>query len=107
MREEGGMEYIHEAIKKLSLRHNTHMKGYDGNKGSDNERRLTGAHETAPYHTFSYGVANRGCSVRIPRQCSDDLRGYFEDRRPSSNCDPYTVTKLIVETTVLNTTDDE
>ena len=40
------------------------------------ERRLTGAHETAPIDKFSYGVANRGCSVRIPRdaeaqQCAE------------------------------------
>ena len=33
--------------------------------------RLTGAHETAPIDKFSYGVANRGCSVRIPRDTED------------------------------------
>lgn len=30
----------------------------------DNERRLTGAHETSSIHDFSAGVANRGCSIR-------------------------------------------
>ena len=34
---------IQAAIKKLSLRHDTHIKVY----GKDNERRLTGRHETA------------------------------------------------------------
>jgi len=28
--------------------------------------------------------------------------GYLEDRRPSSNCDPYTVTEAIARTTILN-----
>ena len=32
--------------------------------------------------------------------------GYLEDRRPSSNCDPYVVTEAIVRTTVLNETGD-
>ena len=29
-------------------------------------------------HEFSYGVANRGASVRIPRQVEKDGFGYFE-----------------------------
>ena len=37
-------------------------------QGEDNKRRLTGRHETARYDEFSFGVANRGASVRIPRQ---------------------------------------
>lgn len=44
---------------------------------------MTGKHETASYDSFSYGVANRGCSVRIPRQTEGDGYGYMEDRRPS------------------------
>ena len=58
---------------------------YDINGGEDNKRRLTGAHETAAIDQFSYGVANRGCSVRIPRQTEKDKCGYFEDRRPAAN----------------------
>ena len=53
---------------------------------------------------FSCGTANRGCSIRIPRAVEEDGYGYFEDRRPSSNCDPYCVTDVIVRTTVLNET---
>lgn len=105
MRNEGGIKHIYEAIEKLKTRHDHHIRVYDPNEGLDNRRRLTGAHETSPIHEFSYGIANRGCSIRIPRQCADDERGYFEDRRPSSNCDPYVVTQVIVETTVLNKTD--
>jgi glutamine synthetase len=74
---------------------------YDPTGGKDNERRLTGLHETASISKFSYGVASRCSSVRIPRQTDTDGCGYFEDRRPSSNCDPYAVTDAIVRTCVL------
>jgi glutamine synthetase len=85
------------AIKKLEKSHDAHIKAY----GEGNERRLTGHHETAPIDKFSYGVANRGCSVRIPRDAEAQGYGYFEDRRPASNMDPYVVTKMIVQTTLL------
>ena len=62
-------------------------------KQQDNERRLTGAHETSSIHNFSAGVANRGCSIRIPREVAEQGYGYLEDRRPSSNCDPYSVSE--------------
>lgn len=48
------------------------------------------------------GVAHRGASIRIPRGVSDDGCGYFEDRRPSSNCDPYSVVEAILRTVCLN-----
>ena len=60
--------------------------------------RLTGEHETAPYNKFSYGVSNRGASIRIPWQVERAGKGYAEDRRPNANCDPYTVTRLILDT---------
>lgn len=62
-----------------------------------NERRLTGRHETASMDAFSYGVANRGASIRIGRQVEAEGKGYFEDRRPASNMDPYVVTGMIVK----------
>ncbi len=34
--------------------------------GPDNHMRLTGKHETASIDTFSYGVADRGASIRVP-----------------------------------------
>merc|ERR1712182_197200 len=85
------------AVEKLSAKHMEHIEAY----GKGNERRLTGAHETAPIDKFSYGVANRGCSVRIPRDAEAQKFGYFEDRRPASNMDPYIVTKMIVQTCCL------
>ena len=63
---------------------------------------MTGVHETARFDEFSYGVANRGASVRIGNETNQLKKGYFEDRRPSSNMDPYLVTAKIFETTVLN-----
>ncbi|KAK4660340.1 glutamate--ammonia ligase [Podospora pseudocomata] len=94
MREEGGMKYIEAAIEKLGKRHQEHIAVY----GEDNEKRLTGRHETGAIDQFSYGVANRGCSIRIPRECAAKGYGYFEDRRPASNADPYQITGIIMET---------
>merc|ERR1712079_602785 len=102
MRKPGGMKAIEAAIDNLSKHHIRHIKAYDPNEGKDNERRLTGLHETSSIHDFSAGVANRGCSIRIPRECAEKGYGYLEDRRPSSNCDPYSVTEVIVKTVCLN-----
>jgi glutamine synthetase len=71
-----------------------HIKVY----GHGLESRLTGLHETAPWNEFSYGVSDRGASVRIPWQVAADKQGYIEDRRPNANCDPYEVTRVIVST---------
>lgn len=97
MRAEGGYEAIIKAIEKLSKKHAEHIAIY----GDGNERRLTGKHETAPIHQFSYGVAHRGASIRIPRQALLEQKGYFEDRRPASNMDPWRVTSKLVQTTLL------
>lgn len=61
-----------------------------------------GKHETARYDQFSSGVAHRGSSIRIPRQCAAEGKGYLEDRRPAANCDPYAVTEQIIRTVCLN-----
>jgi len=97
MRATGGYKEIIAAIEKLGAKHAEHIAVY----GEGNQRRLTGAHETAPIDKFSYGVANRGASVRIPRTAEKDGCGYFEDRRPASNMDPYVVTSKIFKTTCL------
>jgi len=97
MRKDGGWDVIIAAIEKLGKKHEEHIKVY----GEGNERRLTGHHETASIDKFSYGVANRGASVRIPREAETNKKGYFEDRRPASNMDPYVVTSKIFDTTCL------
>ena len=97
MREDGGYAVIIEAIKKLEPKHMEHIKVY----GEGNERRLSGLHETSPIDKFSYGVANRGCSIRIPRQAEAEGKGYFEDRRPASSGCPYLISSKIFETCCL------
>lgn len=94
--------YINEAISKLSEVHEKHIFAYDPHEGRDNARRLTGFHESSKLHEFTWGVASRETSIRIPRHAEEDGRGYFEDRRPSSNCDPYIVTEMLVRTIILN-----
>jgi len=94
MREEGGIDAIRQAIYKLGAKHAEHIAVY----GTGNELRLTGKHETASIDQFSFGVANRGASVRIGRDTEAEGKGYFEDRRPSSNCDPYLVSGKIMAT---------
>ncbi|KAE8736783.1 hypothetical protein FOCC_FOCC017762 [Frankliniella occidentalis] len=101
MRADNGILEIEKAIDKLSKQHLRHIQAYDPHGGKDNERRLTGRHETSSIHDFSAGVANRGASVRIPRAVAEEKKGYLEDRRPSSNCDPYAVTEALVRTCVL------
>jgi glutamine synthetase len=73
-------------------------KEHVANYGANIADRLTGQHETAPWHTFTYGVSDRGASVRIPWQVAADKKGYIEDRRPNANIDPYVVTRLVVGT---------
>lgn len=76
--------------------------------GEGNKARLTGSYETSSMDTFSYGQGNRAASVRIPVYTANLGKGYYEDRRPASNIDPYLVSGIIVDTTVLNSefTDD-
>jgi glutamine synthetase len=82
------------AAEALATRHDLHIANY----GHRIEERLTGQHETCSYKEYRYGVSDRGASVRIPWQVARDGKGYIEDRRPNANCDPYVVTRLIMET---------
>eukprot|EP00063_Salmo_salar_P020952 XP_013995787.1 PREDICTED: glutamine synthetase-like [Salmo salar] len=107
MREEGGLKAIEESIERLGKRHSYHIRAYDPKGGLDNARRLTGHHETSNIHEFSAGVANRGASIRIPRTVGQEKKGYFEDRRPSANCDPYAVTEALIRTCLLSEEGDE
>jgi glutamine synthetase len=95
MRKKGGLKVIEDACEKLSKKHDEHIAVY----GAHNEERLTGDHETQSISEFSYGVSDRGASIRIPMQTSNDGYGYLEDRRPSSNMDPYQACAILIETT--------
>jgi len=94
MRAPGGLEHIKFACEKLGQFHTEHMKVY----GSGNHDRLTGKHETCDINTFRFGVSDRGASIRIPMGTANAGYGYFEDRRPAANADPYQVSLAILET---------
>jgi len=96
--EQDGLYYIDQAIEKLSHKHLEHMAVY----GTGNEERMTGLNETARFDTFTDGIADRGCSIRRGNETYKNKQGYFEDRRPSSNCDPYLVTGKLFETICLD-----
>ena len=72
---------IDDACQALGTRINEHVSNY----GHDIESRLTGKHETASINDFSYGVSDRGASIRIPVVTVEKgWKGYLEDRRPNS-----------------------
>jgi glutamine synthetase len=85
-------KYIYEYIKKLEPLHNDMLKYY-----GNNQKRLTGEHETSDPTKFTYGVADRTASIRIPLGVHLDGKGYLEDRRPASDCDPYIVTSMLAQ----------
>jgi glutamine synthetase len=94
---ETGSTAIHAAVEKMAPLQTEHIAEY----GHGLEARLTGLHETCDINTFKYGVADRGASVRIPRQVHEQGYGYLEDRRPGANADPYRVCARILETVCL------
>ena len=95
MREFGRKEIFTDVCLRLEETHNKHILEY----GSDNDKRLTGLHETQHIDTFSYGISDRGASIRIPiSTVNDGWKGYLEDRRPASNADPYKIVKALTET---------
>jgi len=90
MRDYGGESYIKGICEALKTTHDPEKVKSD--YGSDNDKRLTGLHETQSIDSFSYGVSDRGASIRIPiATVENNYMGRLEDRRPASNADPYRV----------------
>lgn len=89
-----GAATIERYVKLFEKKHEDHIKVY----GSALEKRLTGLHETCSIHEFKHGVADRGASIRIPRQVALKGYGYIEDRRPGADADPYRVAHRILAT---------
>lgn len=94
MRETGGKELFDDIFAKFEARHMEHIEVY----GAHNDKRLTGLHETQSINKFSYGISDRGASIRVPVSTARNWKGYLEDRRPASNADPYEVAAVIIET---------
>jgi len=84
-REAGGIEEIYKYMERLAK---THSNGFIS-KNFVNEH-------------FSVGVGTINTSIRIPKQTFADKCGYFEDRRPTANMDPYLVTTTIYKTCCIN-----
>ncbi len=89
-----GLQAIEAAVERLAKTHDKHIKVY----GHNLENRLTGQHETAHISNFSAGISDRAASIRIPLSVKEAGYGYFEDRRPGANADPYEVSQVILET---------
>ena len=96
MREEVGEELMTKICEAFGKNIKKHIDVY----GAYNDQRLTGLHETQSIHEFSFGVSDRGASIRIPVTTKDDgWIGRLEDRRPASNGDPYKIAAAIITTT--------
>jgi len=93
MRDVGGKEYFDKIFRQFEKDKEIHIANY----GSDNHLRLTGKFETQDINKFTWGIADRGASIRISNGTAENWRGYLEDRRPASNANPYKVTKVILD----------
>lgn len=94
MRENNGLQIILNSMKSMEKNHQIHMAFY----GEDNQERMSGLHETSDPNKFTFGIGDRTASIRIPNETYNNNMGYFEDRRPAANMDPYQVCPLILKT---------
>ena len=95
LREIGGKPYFEALMAQFAENMDEHIAVY----GPDNHLRLTGLHETQSIDKFSYGIADRGASIRVPHAfVNNGYKGYLEDRRPNSQGDPYAIASRILKT---------
>lgn len=101
MREDNGLQVIEKAICKLEKKHEKHVKVYGIRSDGDNTEHLVGLPGVIDPHCFTHGVGDRTFSIRIPRIVKEKKKGWLEDCRPASNCDPYRVIGSLIKTCVL------
>jgi glutamine synthetase len=95
LREVGGEAYFMALMDAFESACADHIAVY----GPDNHMRLTGKHETQAIDQFSWGIADRGASIRVPHSFPrNGYKGYLEDRRPNSQGDPYQIALQILKT---------
>ena len=95
MRETGGEDYFKKLMDAFDKNRDEHIAAY----GPDNHLRLTGLHETQTIDKFSWGIADRGASIRVPHSfVNDGYKGYLEDRRPNSQGCPYQIASRVLKT---------
>ena len=94
--ETGGKDYFLKLMDAFEKYCAEHIAAY----GPDNHLRLTGTHETQSIDKFSWGVADRGASIRVPHSFvkEDAYKGYLEDRRPNSQGCPYQIVSRVLKT---------
>ncbi len=121
MRAPGGITHIYEFIDKLrsldmynmytdsSSAEQTSRESklaFESLFGNNNCSRLSGKLETSAWYKFTFGIGTRHTSIRIPNGVDSSKCGYFEDRRPGGNVDPYTIANyyydLLENTTLSN-----
>jgi glutamine synthetase len=88
-----GWTRITQILRMLERKHRVWIPAL----GVGNEKRLTGRHETSSLDSFTWAVGSRAASVRIPYSTQAAGAGYFEDRRPAANADPYMIVWLYAQ----------
>lgn len=101
-RSEGGFDWINKALAKLEVKHELHLAAYDPRKEKSNDERLNANLLGTPNREYSAGVASKTVCVRVPRETEKSGRGFFEDRRPGANMEPYRAMQALVETLCLS-----
>jgi glutamine synthetase len=97
LREKGGLDLLKSYMSKLEKKHAMHLDFY-----GDNSKRLSGQFETSKFDEFSWGIGDRGASIRVPSiSPSEGFKTYIEDRRPASDVDPYVVGAIMIDTCII------
>lgn len=102
MRAKGGLDYIYAFLDFLSETAEEYPPYsckyvFESLYGKGVCERLTGRLETSHWTDFTWDIGTRDTSVRIPIGVSEAKCGYFEDRRPGANVNPYVIAWYIFE----------
>ena len=85
-RADRGVNAITEKLGKMGRYHSQNVKNW-----GSNEKRLSGLFETSSPDHFTYAFGARNVSCRIPNEVAFKGYGYFENRIPASDMNPYIV----------------
>ncbi len=96
MRQPGGLKYITSIIKSMDTKPCDDPDEFENIFGHNVCQRLTGHLETSPWWLYTYGIGTRHTSIRIPVHVYGNKCGYFEDRRPGANVNPYRIAKWLI-----------
>ena len=91
VQDQKGWAEIQRHIQQLEGAHLRHLMVY----GNGNAERLLQQRKLSSALRLSWGLEDRAASLRIPHSTFLQRRGWYEDRRPASNMDPYLVPSLV------------